>query len=246
MRYLVAFVIGIGALFGVNSFTGIFSMPRPWGSLSMGATVGITMVVVLLIWEVVKPSHKDAARAKPAMSEEERATARAERRSRLAAEAGVSLDDNESDDRATAPKTEDTGAEAKTAAQTTVPEANSADETPVAAAPPVRSAGEDDTSAEAGESSIEAEPDDGDDSRDQLNENDVAQDEAETLDEPETLAPEEYDEQATGSSLESPPTGEPGVSVDSLEDAESAGTDGASDDDPAGDESTAEEPNSKR
>ncbi|MDN6133712.1 MAG: hypothetical protein L0J03_06310 [Brevibacterium sp.] len=242
MRYLVAFVIGIGALFGVNSFTGIFSMPRPWGSLLMGATVGITMVVVLLIWEVVKPSNKDAAPAKPAMSEEERADARAERRSRLAAEAGVSLDDTKSDDTksddsVTASKTEDKGAEAKAAGQTAVPEANSADEAPAAAAPAGRSANEDETSPEADESSIEAEPDDGGDSRDQPNKSDAAQDEPETLDEPEALAPDEYDEQAEGSSLENPPTGEPGVSVDALEDAEPARadepeeTDGASADD---------------
>lgn len=272
MRYLVAFVIGIGALFGVNSFAGIFSMPRPWNSLSMGATVGITMVVVLLIWELVKPSNKDGAPAKPAMSEEERAKARAERRSRLAAEAGVSLDDTESDntttgstktgdaatddattdDTATESKTEDTGTETKAAGQPAVPEVKSADDSPVAEAPPMRSASVDGTSPEADESSIEAEPDDGDGSRAQQKASDVAQDEPETPDEPktlaepETLAPDEYDEEATGSSLESPPTGEPGISVDALEDAESASTDGASDDDPVGDEPTAEEPDSKR
>ncbi|MBM6589718.1 hypothetical protein [Brevibacterium sp. RIT 803] len=269
MRYLVALIIGIGALFGINAFADLFSMPRPWGSLLMGATVGITMVVVLLIWELVKPTNKDAAPAKPAMSEEERANARAERRSQLAAEAGVSLDDTqagdtEAGDTVAQPETEDEGTgtkadvkaaesnESKTEGQTAVPAAKPADGTPVAAAPPMRSAGEDGTSPDADESSIEAEPDDGDDSRDRQKASDVAQDEtgtpdeAKTLDEPETLAPEEYDEGATGSSLESPPTGEPGISVDSLEDAESADTDGVSDDDPSGDQAKDEGPDSKR
>ncbi|SMX64495.1 hypothetical protein [Brevibacterium aurantiacum] len=287
MRYLVAFVIGIGALFGVNAFAGIFSMPRPWNSLSMGATVGITMVVVLLIWELVKPSNKGAAPAKPAMSDEERAKARAERRSQLAAEAGVSPDDTtagdtEAGDTVAQSETEDKGTETKadskaaestestTEGQTAVPAAEPADDTPVAAAPPMRSANEDDTAPEADESSIEAEPDDGDDSRDQQKASDVAHDEPGTLDEsnpldesktpdepktlnesdtlvePETLAPDEYDEGATGSSLESPPTGEPGISVDALEDAESADTDGAADDDPVGDGPESEEPDSKR
>ncbi|MDN5877774.1 MAG: hypothetical protein L0H69_13995, partial [Brevibacterium sp.] len=90
MRYLAALIIGIAVLFGVNAFAGLFSMPRPWNSLSMGATVGITMVIVLLVWEVIRPSNKGGAPAKPAMSEEERAQVRAERRARLAAEAGVS------------------------------------------------------------------------------------------------------------------------------------------------------------
>ena len=262
MRYLVALVIGIGVLFGINAFADLFSMPRPWGSLLMGATVGITMVVVLLIWELVKPSNKGAAPAKPAVSEEERAKARAERRSQLAAEAGVSLDDTEvgdtkagdteAGDTVVQPETEDKGTgmktdskaaestESKTEGQTTVPAAKPADDTPVPAAPPMRSAGVDDTATEADESSIEAEPDDGDDSRDRQKAIDVAQDE------PETLAPDEYDEGATGSSLESPPTGEPGISVDALEDAESADTDGAADDDPVDDEPAAEDPDPKR
>ncbi len=57
MRYVVALLIGVGVLFGVNQFTGLFSLPRPWGSLLMGATVGLTMVVVLLIWETISPSQ---------------------------------------------------------------------------------------------------------------------------------------------------------------------------------------------
>lgn len=183
MRYLVALIVGIGALFGINAFADLFSLPRPWNSLAMGATVGITMVVVLLIWEVVKPSNKDAAPAKLAMSEEERTQARAERRARLAAEAGVSLDGTD---------------EAEETADGSVSE----------------SAAEDGTSPEADESSIEAEPAEAQSS-------DAEPDHAE----PETLAPDEFNEEATGSSLENPPTGEPGVSVDSLEDAESETTD---------------------
>lgn len=229
MRYLVALIIGIGALFGVNAFVGLFSMPRPWNSLAMGATVGITMVVVLLIWEVVKPSNKDAAPAKPAMSEEERAKARAERRSRLAAEAGVSLDDTESGEGATESKTEDTKPKTEDKVTETKPAGR-------------------DAVPEADESSIEAEPESGDDSRDQENAGDLEQDEPDTraAAEPDTLAPDEYDEEATGSSLESPPTGEPGISVDALEDAESADTDGAADDDPVGDEPTDKGPDPKR
>ncbi|WP_147233223.1 MULTISPECIES: hypothetical protein [Brevibacterium] len=57
MRYAVALLIGIGAMFGVNQLTGIFSLPRPWNSLLMGATVGLTMVVILLVWETVRPSR---------------------------------------------------------------------------------------------------------------------------------------------------------------------------------------------
>lgn len=220
MRYLVALIIGIGALFGVNAVAGIFSLPRPWNSLTMGATVGITMVVVLLVWEVVKPSNKDGAQAKPAMSEEERAKARAERRSRLAAEAGVSLDDTESGEGAAESKTEGSDAESKSAGQDAVPEASP------------------EASPEADESSIEAEP----------GQDEAGQDEPDirAAVEPETLAPDEYDEEATGSSLESPPTGEPGISVDALEDTESADTDGAADDDPVGDEPADEDPDSKR
>lgn len=221
MRYLVALIIGIGALFGVNAFVGLFSLPRPWNSLAMGATVGITMVIVLLIWEVVKPSHKDAAPAKPAMSEDERAKARAERRSRLAAEAGVSLDDTESGKSAPEPTTEDSAAVSTTEDSAAVSTTEDRDSEP-------KPVGQDETSPEADESSIEAEPD------------------TRAAAEPETLAPDEHDEEATGSSLESPPTGEPGISVDALEDAEPADTDGVADDDPVGDEPTAEGPDSTR
>ncbi|WP_193071550.1 MULTISPECIES: hypothetical protein [unclassified Brevibacterium] len=243
MRYLVALIIGIGALFGVNAFADLFSMPRPWNSLAMGATVGITMVIVLLVWEVVKPSNKDAAPAKPAMSEEERAKARAERRSRLAAEAGVSLDDTDSGKGTTESKADDAETESKSAGQDDATEAKPAEGTPAAAAPPKRSVSEDEESPEADESSIEAEPENGGESRYEENTGDLGQDQPDqdepdlrAAGEPETLAPDEYDEEATGSSLESPPTGEPGISVDALEDAESADTDGAADDDPVDDE----------
>lgn len=247
MRYLVALIIGIGALFGINAFADLFSMPRPWGSLLMGATVGITMVVVLLIWEVVKPSNKDAAPAKPAMSEEERANARAERRARLAAEAGVSLDDNGEPESQSEAKTSEakpseaepapektTATESKTTSPgktavpgaTAVPESKTTEDSVPETAPPMRSAAEDDTSPEADESSIEAEPG-------------VAPgtDAERNYEEPETLSPDEFNEEATGSSLESPPTGEPGVSVDSLEAAESetAEADGESGDDESAD-----------
>ncbi|GAA1548620.1 MULTISPECIES: hypothetical protein [Brevibacterium] len=242
MRYLVAFIIGIGALFGVNAFIGIFSMPRPWNSLSMGATVGITMVVVLLIWEVVKPSNKDAAPAKPAMSEEERANARAERRSRLAAEAGVRLDDTESGDTATTDTTTtaDTADTDGTRSTSTSSAGDDGDSTSDAVDSNDDVSPDSHASPRSDESSIEADP----------NDSDTGQDE------PDTLAPDEFDEEATGSSLENPPTGEPGVSVDALEDAEEAGTDdaaadGTPDNNPVDDdghadrEPTTDEPDSK-
>ena len=89
MRYLIALIVGIVALFVVNAFTGVFSLPRPWNSLSMGGIVGVTMVIILLIWETVRPSQREGIPGVPKMSEEERAQARADRRARLAAEAGV-------------------------------------------------------------------------------------------------------------------------------------------------------------
>ncbi|QZE25580.1 pro-sigmaK processing inhibitor BofA family protein [Brevibacterium casei] len=96
MRYLIALIVGIVALFVVNAFTGIFSLPRPWNSLSMGGIVGITMVIILLIWETVRPSQREGIPGAPRMSDEERAQARADRRARLAAEAGV-RDDSSSE-----------------------------------------------------------------------------------------------------------------------------------------------------
>ena len=64
-------------------------------------------------------------------------------------------------------------------------------------------------------------------------------------DDPATLDPEEFDESASGSSLEAPPTGEPGMSADALsgklpeEADESADTSG---EDPADDSDDAEAP----
>ncbi|WP_193101589.1 prolipoprotein diacylglyceryl transferase [Brevibacterium aurantiacum] len=229
MRYLIALLIGIGVLFGINFFADLFSMPRPWGSLLMGATVGITMVVVLLIWEVVKPSNKDAAPAKPAMSEEERANARAERRSRLAAEAGVSLDDTD-------------GGGSKPEVSSTEPRVP-----PIPPAAADRETSADGAESEPSRSEAQAEPQDAEASPEPDESSIEAEPtEAESAqDEPNTLAPDEFDEDATGSSLENPPTGEPGISVDALEDAEAADTDGAADDDPVGDESTTGESDSK-
>ena len=240
MRYLVALIIGIGVLFGINFFADLFSMPRPWGSLLMGATVGITMVLVLLIWEVVKPSHKDAVPAKPAQSEEERANARAERRSRLAAEAGVSLDDSST----SGSKSEVSSSGSKSEVSSTEPR--------VPPIPPAANESEEnksEVSPDPDESSMEAESNDTatndtehNDTDDHLSAetNDAASKDSEVgrsddaddftvdesaVNESETLDPDEFDEEATGSSLENPPTGEPGVSVDALEDSESAQAD---------------------
>lgn len=264
MRYLVALIIGVGVLFGINYFADLFSMPRPWGSLLMGATVGITMVVVLLIWEVVKPSNKDAAPAKPAMSEEERANARAERRSRLAAEAGVSTDDTAGTDEARSTSRNSAGDVDSTgdAVDSTGDGADSGrDDESSDSAPDSTTEG---TGAEVNdegvpsdshrppdsdESSIEAEPND-DTVQQQPKEGDTVRQQPKHGDtvqaEPATLAPDEFDEEATGSSLENPPTGEPGVSVDALEDAEEAGTDDAADDGHVDSEPTTHEPDSKR
>ena len=217
MRYLVALIIGIAVLFGVNFFAGLSSMSRPWGSLFMGAVVGITMVVILLIWEAVKPSHKDTVPAKPAMSDEERANARAERRSRLAAEAGVSLDG-----------IDDSG-------QTAQSNEAAATESPNQPANSEAAENEDEVSPKSDESSIEAELNDAEPNDTEPNDtepndresnhgepNDREPNDGESaVSEPDTLAPDEYDEEATGSSLENPPTGEPGISVDALEDSES-------------------------
>ncbi|MBE8146988.1 pro-sigmaK processing inhibitor BofA family protein [Brevibacterium casei] len=74
MRYLIALIVGIVALFVVNAFTGIFSLPRPWNSLSMGGIVGITMVIILLIWG---DRASQPARRHPGSTEDERRGTRA-------------------------------------------------------------------------------------------------------------------------------------------------------------------------
>jgi hypothetical protein len=96
MRFLVALILGLAVMFGLNAIFDFFAMARPWGSILMGVIVGLTMLVVLLIWEAVRPTQPKGesakAKAKAQKSEDERAKARAERRARLAAEAGVSLE----------------------------------------------------------------------------------------------------------------------------------------------------------
>ncbi|GAA1929155.1 hypothetical protein GCM10009689_05010 [Brevibacterium antiquum] len=242
MRYLVALIIGIGVLFGINFFADLFSMPRPWGSLLMGAIVGITMVVVLLIWEVVKPSHRDTAPAKPAMSEEERANARAERRARLAADAGVSIDDDE-------------GSGAKAKASSTEPRVP-----PIPPAANEAVAKKAEVSPDADESSIEAEPKDTE--RSSSDHNDSGSNDSESqvpevgrseepdslthdesmVNEPRARTEDEVDAETAGSSLENPPTGEPGISVDALNGSEPAPADGRESvddtDDPSGNDGT--------
>ncbi|WP_309132787.1 hypothetical protein [Brevibacterium sp.] len=100
MRYVVALLIGAGVLFGINHFTGLFSLPRPWGSLLMGATVGLTMIVVLLLWEIARPSqHGEApekgespAKSEPTETGEDRGD-RSDRGEFAIAEAGDRSDD---------------------------------------------------------------------------------------------------------------------------------------------------------
>ena len=96
MRFLVALILGLAVMFGLNAIFDFFAMARPWGSILMGVIVGLTMLVVLLIWEALRQTQQKGesakAKAKAQKSEDDRAKARAERRARLAAEAGVSLE----------------------------------------------------------------------------------------------------------------------------------------------------------
>lgn len=86
MRFLVALILGLAVMFGLNAIFDFFAMARPWGSILMGVIVGLTMLVVLLVWEAVRPtqpkgeSAKAKAKAKAQKSEDDRAKARAERR----------------------------------------------------------------------------------------------------------------------------------------------------------------------
>src|SRR5699024_4781389 len=76
---------GLAVMFGLNVAVDFFAMERPWGSILMGVTVGVTMLIVLLVWEAVRPTPSKGDSAKSQRSEEDRAKARAERRARLAA-----------------------------------------------------------------------------------------------------------------------------------------------------------------
>ena len=77
MRFLVALILGLAVMFGLNAIFDFFAMARPWGSILMGVIVGLTMLVVLLIWEAVRPTQPKGesakAKAKAQKSEDERA-----------------------------------------------------------------------------------------------------------------------------------------------------------------------------
>ncbi|VEW14874.1 Uncharacterised protein [Brevibacterium casei] len=278
MRYLIALIVGIVALFVVNAFTGIFSLPRPWNSLSMGGIVGITMVIILLIWETVRPSQREGIPGAPRMSDEERAQARADRRARLAAEAGVR--DDSSSESAGAPSSsgasdappagaEESNAESVTSGDDEKPSAGpdrsstasdpsrTASETPGTAAPPVPEArlGEvGDDAGPADRSGTEQAPDTAVKRAAEAKEAERAEADAETVDDIEpdhareaaerereredsAVTDDNRDDSAQGSSLESPPVGQPGMSVDVLDDernassASEAASDGGTDGD---------------
>ncbi|SMX64087.1 hypothetical protein BC102111_00265 [Brevibacterium casei CIP 102111] len=301
MRYLIALIVGIVALFVVNAFTGIFSLPRPWNSLSMGGIVGITMVIILLIWETVRPSQREGIPGAPRMSDEERAQARADRRARLAAEAGVRDDSSSesagapsssgaSDDAATSASgasdaaetssaagasdappagAEESNAESVTSGDDEKPSAGpdrsstasdpsrTASETPGTAAPPVPEArlGEvGDDAGPADRSGTEQAPDTAVKRAAEAKEAERAEADAETVDDIEpdhareaaerereredsAVTDDNRDDSAQGSSLESPPVGQPGMSVDVLDDernassASEAASDGGTDGD---------------
>ena len=300
MRYLIALIVGIVALFVVNAFTGIFSLPRPWNSLSMGGIVGITMVIILLIWETVRPSQREGIPGAPRMSDEERAQARADRRARLAAEAGVR--DDSSSESAGAPSSsgasdtsaagasdaaetssaagasdappagaEESNAESVTSGDDEKPSAGpdrsstgsdpsrTASETPGTAAPPVPEArlGEvGDDAGPADRSGTEQAPDTAVKRAAEAKEAERAEADAETVDDIEpdhareaaerereredsAVTDDNRDDSAQGSSLESPPVGQPGMSVDVLDDERKASDTESSDDQADGDTRTA-------
>ncbi|MFF8893574.1 hypothetical protein [Brevibacterium casei] len=304
MRYLIALIVGIVALFVVNAFTGIFSLPRPWNSLSMGGIVGITMVIILLIWETVRPSQREGIPGAPRMSDEERAQARADRRARLAAEAGVrdegssesagassssgASDAAETSAAAGASDTAETssaveasdappaGAEESSAesvasgddekpsagpdrSSTASDPSRTASETPGTAAPPVPEArlGEvGDDAGPADRSGTEQAPDTAVKRAAEAKEAERAEADAETVDDIEpdhareaaerereredsAVTDDNRDDSAQGSSLESPPVGQPGMSVDVLDDERKASDTESSDDQADGDTRTA-------
>ncbi len=283
MRYLIALIVGIVALFVVNAFTGIFSLPRPWNSLSMGGIVGITMVIILLIWETVRPSQREGIPGAPRMSDEERAQARADRRARLAAEAGV-RDDSSSESAGASSSSgasdtsaagasdaaetssaagasdappagaEESNAESVTSGDDEKPSAGSdrsstgsdpsrtASETPGTAAPPVPEArlGEvGDDAGPADRSGTEQAPDTAVKRAAEAKEAERAEADAQSVDDVEpdhareaaerereredsAVTDDNRDDSAQGSSLESPPVGQPGMSVDVLDDERNA------------------------
>src|SRR5699024_10304928 len=92
MRFLVALVLGLTVMVGLNVAVDFLAMVRRWGCVLLGVPVGVTMLIVLIVWEAVRPTPSKGDSAKSQRSEEDRAKARAERRARLAAEAGVSLE----------------------------------------------------------------------------------------------------------------------------------------------------------
>ncbi|MCT1445886.1 hypothetical protein M3G43_01205 [Brevibacterium casei] len=300
MRYLIALIVGIVALFVVNAFTGIFSLPRPWNSLSMGGIVGITMVIILLIWETVRPSQREGIPGAPRMSDEERAQARADRRARLAAEAGVR--DDSSSESAGAPSSsgasdtsaagasdaaetssaagasdappagaEESNAESVTSGDDEKPSAGpdrsstasdpsrTASETPGTAAPPVPEARLGEVGDDAGPADLsgtEQAPDTAVKRAAEAKEAERAEADAETVDDIEpdhareaaerereredsAVTDDNRDDSAQGSSLESPPVGQPGMSVDVLDDERKASDTESSDDQADGDTRTA-------
>src|SRR5699024_3878183 len=113
MRFLVALIQVLAVMFGLNVAVDFFAMELPWcailmavtdgavgvvaregpwGASRMGVTVGVTMLTGLLVWEAGRPPPSKGHSAQSQGGEEDRAKARAERRARLAAEAGVSLE----------------------------------------------------------------------------------------------------------------------------------------------------------
>lgn len=253
MRYLAALIIGIVALFVVNAFVDLFAMPRPWNAFLIGGVFGVTMVIVLLVWEVVRPTHRDEP-AKPKMTEDERARARAERRARLAAEAGVSPlhgDDEavrsdepaDADGRVSRDSTE--GAPASRG-----PSTSHADETsesaPVKGAATAGVSREDETTAGAradhedadgpGIDHEDVQMSDGNDHEDADGDG-IDHEDAQMRDEDSEVVDEAHDDAAQGSSLESPPVGQPGVSADALRgesDSADSGTEPVSETDSGG------------
>lgn len=58
MRYIVGLAAAGAVTFLFHLLFGIGTLPRPWGSLAMGTVAGLTIAVVLYIWEVRAP-HED-------------------------------------------------------------------------------------------------------------------------------------------------------------------------------------------